>query len=306
MPAPGTRDPLTGPAATPHRTRRHLVALDIDGTLVRHDGSLSPEVIRAVSATVAAGHRVVIATGRSVLGALPVIRALGLEEGQAICSNGAVTIAVDEAAPDGYRVLRAETFHPGPVLRRLREAWPDAQIAVEVLGRGFDVCSDFGPGELEGEIRIVDSWEELATRPATRVTFRSPRGTAQDFVTLAQRLGMHGVSYAVGFTAWMDIAAAGVTKASGLERVRRHYRIAKEATLAVGDQRNDVEMLRWAAWGVAMGNAPQEVKAVADQVTGHVDDDGLVTVLDALNTVGSLTGLAAHPPAQDVKYTTSA
>ena len=53
-------------------------------------------------------------------------------------------------------------------------------------------------------------------------------------------------------------------------------------TVAVGDQRNDVEMLVWAARGVAMGNAPDEVKAIADEVTGSVTDDGLADVLDSL------------------------
>ena len=52
--------------------------------------------------------------------------------------------------------------------------------------------------------------------------------------------------------------------------------------MAVGDQRNDIEMLTWAARGVAMGQAPDEVKAVADEVTGTVDEDGLVPVLRSL------------------------
>ncbi|MBK7722079.1 MAG: HAD family hydrolase [Austwickia sp.] len=290
-----------------------LVALDIDGTTVHHDGTLTTRTREAVAATAAAGHHVVIATGRSVLGALPVLADLGLQRGYAVCSNGAVTIALDPRIPDGYRVLRTETFDPGPVLHRLRAAWPGAQIAVEVLGRGFDVCSDFGPGELEGEIRIVDSWEELASRPATRVTFRSPTGTAQDFVEMAQRLGLHGVNYAVGFTAWMDIAAEGVSKASALERVRSRLGIAKRRTLAVGDQRNDLEMLSWAACGVAMGNAPDEVKAVSDLVTGHVQQDGLATVLELLaEPAGTASArLSGLPPVgaaaqADVSYVTSA
>ncbi len=53
-------------------------------------------------------------------------------------------------------------------------------------------------------------------------------------------------------------------------------------TVAVGDQRNDIEMLQWAARGVAMGNAPDEVKVAADEVTTHVDEDGLVPVLKSL------------------------
>lgn len=281
----------------PTRPGPHLVALDIDGTTVHHDGTLTPRVRRAIADTVAGGHRVVFATGRSVLGALPVIHELGLSRGHAVCSNGAVTIVLDPRYPQGYRIVQTETFQPGPVLHRLRQAWPGAQLAVEVVGRGFDVCSDFGAGELDGEIRVVDSWEELAARPATRVTFRSPTGTAEDFIELADRLGLHGVNYAVGFTAWMDITAEGVSKASALERVRRRLRIPASQTLAVGDQRNDVEMLQWSACGVAMGNAPDAVQSVADVVTGHVNDDGLATALELLESA---------KPRLDVSYVTTA
>ncbi len=81
---------------------------------------------------------------------------------------------------------------------------------------------------------------------------------------------------------WLDINPEGVSKGSALELIRRRIGVEPVHTIAVGDQRNDFEMLRWAARGVAMGNAPDEVKAVADEVTGDVDDDGLVDVLTSL------------------------
>ena len=96
------------------------------------------------------------------------------------------------------------------------------------------------------------------------------------------RIGLHGVEYAVGWSAWLDITPEGVSKGAALEVIRRWLAIEPQYTVAVGDQRNDFEMLRWAARGVAMGNAPDEVKAVADEVTGDVDDDGLVDVLTSL------------------------
>ena len=71
-------------------------------------------------------------------------------------------------------------------------------------------------------------------------------------------------------------------EAPALELIRRKLGVEPSLTVAVGDQRNDLEMLRWAARGVAMGNAPDEVKAVADEVCGHVDDDGLADVLRSL------------------------
>ena len=125
----------TRPRAFPHTlptpAGRHLVALDIDGTTVRHDGSLSPVVADAVAATTAAGHDVVIATGRSLLASLPVVHALGLAEGYLVCSNGAVTAAIDATRPLGARILSTRTFDPAPALALLRDAWPDAQVAVE-------------------------------------------------------------------------------------------------------------------------------------------------------------------------------
>ena len=167
------------------------------------------------------------------------------------------------------------TFDPRPVLEKMRVALPDALIAVEEPGVGFKVSRHFPDGELMGQSREVD-WDELIAHPVTRVTLRQPEATAEEFMELVERAGLHGVSYAVGWSAWLDINPEGVSKASALELVRRQLRVEPIHTVACGDQRNDLEMLHWAAWGVAMGNAPDQVKAVADEVTGHVDDDGLV------------------------------
>ena len=270
-------------ARTPLGTEagRHLVALDIDGTTVHHDGALSPGVYDAVRETVAAGHDVVIATGRSLLEAWPVIDALGLRTGYAVCSNGAVTLSLDPRQRSGYRIVEEVTFDPRPALELLRDAWPGAVFAVERVGVGFDISAPFPEGNLSGEL-IVSTWETLGCAPTTRLTFYSPDAQVEEFGEAVERIGLHGVNYAVGFTAWLDVAPAGVSKASALQGVRSRLGIASTRTIGVGDQRNDLEMLQWAACGVAMGNAPEEVKAVADLVTGHVRDDGLVDVLRAL------------------------
>jgi len=258
-----------------------LIALDLDGTTIHHDGSMSQAVRDAVAQVDEAGFHIVVATGRAIVAAMPLIGQLGLANGFAVCSNGAVTLELDQGEPDGYRILETVTFDPAPALAMLRGSWPDAVVAVEELGVGFKVSAPFPDGELDGGIRVV-SWEELGSSPATRVTFRSPTGTAEDFLALVERIGLHGVNYAVGFTAWLDINPEGVSKASALEQVRHRLGVERGNTVAVGDQRNDIEMLQWAGRGVAMGNAPDEVKAAADQVTLHVDQDGLVPVLLSL------------------------
>lgn len=264
----------------------HLVALDIDGTLVDYDGRLSEPVRAAVRAVADAGHHVVIATGRAIVGTRPILDLLGLRYGYAVCSNGAVTLRLDPGLPEGQEIVDKVTFDPGPALALLHGSWPDAVVAVEEVGVGFKVSAPFPERELDGHVQVVP-WEELAATPVTRLTFRSPSATTEDFVHLAERIGLHGFNYGVGYTAWLDINPEGVSKAAALEQIRRRLGVEPGHTVAVGDQRNDVEMLRWAARGVAMGNAPDEVQAVADEVTGSVFDDGVVPILSSLLPVAA-------------------
>jgi hydroxymethylpyrimidine pyrophosphatase-like HAD family hydrolase len=259
-----------------------LVALDVDGTILDWDGELSDRVRNAVAA-VAAEHDVVIATGRAVVGTVPVLDRLGLTSGWAVCSNGAVTIRLDPALPLGYEVAEAVTFDPGPAVKLLREYLPSAVYLVE----GPDplaprlVSAPFPEHELAGVVEVV-SFAELVAAPATRVVVRSIEHTAEEFVQVMHQVGLHGVNYAVGWTAWLDLAPEGVSKASALEVVRERLGIATGQTLAVGDGRNDLEMFAWAARSVAMGQASEPVLAAADEVAGPIEDDGLAPVLEAL------------------------
>ena len=265
----------------PEPSGQVLVALDLDGTTIDHVGALSTAVRDAVSDVVEAGHHLVISTGRSIVATLPIVKMLGLERGYAVCSNGAVTLALDQRRPRGYRIVDTVTFDPRPVLSMLHDAIPDALVAVEDLGVGFKVSAPFPDGELGGEQVVVD-WEELVGHPAIRVTLRRPEASLEEFMEQVEHAGLHGVSYAVGWTAWLDINPEGVSKGSALELVRRTLRVEPADTVAVGDQRNDIEMLHWAARGVAMGQAPDEVKDAANEVTGTVEEDGLVSVLRSL------------------------
>lgn len=259
-----------------------LVALDVDGTIVHHDGHLAPrvrEAIRALEDTPQV--TVVIATGRSVLSTLPVMEALGLNTPgrPVVCSNGAVTVAATPGTAQGFELVDVVTFDPAPAVALIRTHLPDALIAVEEIGVGFKVSTPFPNGELWGEERVVPV-EELTAKPVTRVTFREPNLNSQDFADFIERIGLHGVSYAVGYSAWLDLAPEGVSKASALEMVRRSLGVEPHRTVAVGDQRNDLEMLRWAAVGYAMGQAPPEVIRAADRTTGAVEEDGLAEALE--------------------------
>ena len=258
--------------------RPALVALDVDGTIVDYDDALSEPVRDAVAAVAGRGVHVVVATGRSLHTTLPILDRLSLTTGWAVCSNGSVTLRLDPGLERGFEIADAVTFDPTPALRLLREHLPTALYAVEDVGTGYRLTAPFPPGELSGALSYVP-FEDLLEVPATRVIVRSPDHTSEQFMELTQRVGLHGVNYAVGWTAWLDLAPDGVSKASALEGVRARLGVPAGATLAVGDGRNDLEMFAWAAWSVAMGQSVPEVLAAADAVTGTVGEDGLVPVL---------------------------
>jgi hydroxymethylpyrimidine pyrophosphatase-like HAD family hydrolase len=159
------------------------------------------------------------------------------------------------------------------------EQRPRALVAVEERGIGYRVNRPFPDGELQGEFTIADV-ADLVGDPVSRVIIRDPESTADDFVALAARLGLQGTDYVVGWTAWLDLAPVGVSKASGLAHVARELGVEAADVLAIGDGRNDIEMLGWAGRGVAMGQAIDEVKEAADAVAGTVYDEGAATELD--------------------------
>ena len=261
-----------------------LVALDIDGTLFANvpstgvvEETMRPAVVEAVHRAYDAGAHVVLATGRSTWGITPVWDMIGLppdgSQVLSVASNGSVTFSYPP-----LEVRSTETFDASEIVAMLMQHVPNAAVAVEEVGVGYRINRPFPEGEITG-MMTLQTVEELVAQPVTRVIIRDPHSSEEEFVELAEKLGLHGTNYFIGWTAWLDIAPEGVSKASALEQVAAELGVARADVLAIGDGRNDVEMLRWAGRGVAMGQAPLEVQEAADDVTETVDNDGVAVEL---------------------------
>ncbi len=262
-----------------------LVALDIDGTLLKWvEGAgqnyeeIAPALYDAVHAALDAGAHIVLASGRSPHGMAPIADLLDLPgEGAdplwVVASNGAVVFRYPP-----LEVVHEETFDASRAVRQVLVEHPEALVAVEERGVGYRVNRPFPPGELSGEM-IETELHEIVGEPVSRVIIRDPSASADDFVAMAARLGLHGTDYVVGWTAWLDLSPVGVSKASGLQYVAERLGVPRSDVLAIGDGRNDIEMLQWAGRGVAMGQAVEEVIAAADHTTGTVYDDGAAVEL---------------------------
>lgn len=264
-----------------HPDHWRLVGLDIDGTLMHWGGEISEAVVEAIERVRLSRNHIVLATGRNIVATMPVAKKLGLKRGWAVTSNGAVTIRLNPGAPGGYEIVRTLTFDPRAALELIRDEMPDAFFAVEDLGVGFRVTKDFPMGELVGRQTVVD-FEALCADDVTRVVIRAPGADVAHFDDIVSRIGLNDVTYAVGYSAWLDLTPPGVSKASALEFVRGELGVDPAHTVAVGDGNNDIEMLRWANDSYAMGNAPDKVVAAAGRRVGYVEDDGVLEVLGPL------------------------
>lgn len=258
--------------------RPKLVALDVDGTIVDSDNELSDPVRDAIVAIRDAGIETVISTGRAINGVMDTVGKLGFDRGLAVASNGAVVFRYSDDDVDPVEVIHSVTFDASDAVRRVLEEVPDAIVAVEQVGSGFRVNRPFPEAEFSDQW-VIDDIETLIAEPVTRVVIRSTDHTPAEFTAIVHDLGLTGTNYFIGYSAWLDLAPEGVSKASGLDVVCERLGFTAADVLAVGDGNNDLEMLQWAGRGVAMGQSPDRVKAVADAVTGSIDEDGLATEL---------------------------
>lgn len=271
--------------------RYRLLALDVDGTLLDPDGALRPTVQQAVIAAQQLGVEVVLCTGRRFRTARPLAQALQLT-GTIVVHNGALVkdLASGETVQQCYFSLPVYQ-HVLPVLQQLSSPliYIDAfHQHVDILTEALERAHPFQREYLEDHLahcRIVDN---LTTAPVREVVMISIMADASSLQSLRpvieQVLGMQAKVHIVtnknyrGYI--LEILHPTASKWHALTHLAAQRGIAPAEILAVGDDYNDLDMIRHAGLGIAMGNAVEAVREAADYVTGSNADDGLVQALE--------------------------
>src|SRR4051794_23283831 len=268
----GSRSGAGGSAQ--HRTFR-VVASDLDGTLVRTDGSISDRTRAALHRAEVAGALVIFVTGRPPRWMRPVVEATGAS-GLAICANGALVYDLGSGEIVREHALQAESA--ARLVAALREALPGVQFAVEA-GLSFGHEPGYEPSWAMPNRRVAEV-EDLIADPVSKLLVKHPDRQAEDIHEQVVEIAGEEAVVTYSGDVLLEVSGAGVSKASTLAALCEEQGHAPAAVLAFGDMPNDVPMLRWAGHGVAVGNAHEQVLEVADEVTASNDDDGVARVLE--------------------------
>lgn len=256
--------------------RPELIAVDLDGTLLRDDLTVSERTRAALAAAAAAGIPVLPVTARSPRSTGPLTEGLGLA-GPAVCMNGALVFELEE------QVMRHHAPIEPPLGRELveevSEALPGSVFAAEIALR-FHLEPDYFTEYPVPEDAVHASATDWADQPLTKLVVRH---RDLDVADLCERVtgivGDRATSTRSG-TSFAEIMAPGVSKATGVAWVCAQRGIEPQDVLAFGDMPNDIPLLSWAGWGVAMGSAPSDVQGAADEVTSVSHDDGVAEVVE--------------------------
>jgi Cof subfamily protein (haloacid dehalogenase superfamily) len=257
-----------------------LVASDLDGTLVRSDGSLDDRTRRAIEAAECAGAIVVFCTARPHRG-LADLAYPAPHHTVAICNNGAMlwdlhTESVIETSPLEPAIARE-------LVALLEAELPGGAWAVERTG-GFGHEPGYVTRWPIPEDTIVAAVHALIAEPAVKLMLRHDRLTADMLLERARELCGHlaELSHSSTTDALLEISAAGVSKATALARLCEQRGIDRRHVVAFGDMPNDLPMLAWAGHAVAVANAHPDVLAAANEVTASNDESGVALVLERL------------------------
>jgi Cof subfamily protein (haloacid dehalogenase superfamily) len=258
-----------------------LIATDLDGTIVRSDGTISARTAAALERVERAGATLVFVTGRPPRWMREIADAVA-HRGLAICANGAVVYDLRTET-----IVRTHLIEPEVIaeaVQRLRSAVPEFTFAVE-YGTGFVFEAHYDLGHWDSEAlggRPVDG-EGLVSRPGTKLLAFHPSAHPDSLMDKAEKAvgDLVTVTHSSG-RGLLEMSAQGVDKASALAELCADCGVPAADVLAFGDMPNDLPMLTWAGRSYAVANAHPDVLAMVGGHTARNDDDGVAQVLERL------------------------
>lgn len=277
-----------------HKSRRYrLLVADIDGTLLNSNREVPPAVLSGVRAAQAKGVRVCLATGRIWTSAEPFFRAIGADP-PAILYNGG--LVYDFVANRVLRRVPLAYEHARVVLELLREmseVQPHLYVDDKVyIGRLNKHTERYRRKDMLAVEEVGDLLAFLPPEPMKILIV----GARQDLSRVMERIRGLPVEINAVFSeeTYLEILPAGSSKGEALEVVADALQIPLTSVIAVGDNLNDLEMIRRAGLGVAMGNAPEALRSQADYVTATNDEGGLAEVIERF-IIGGSSGSLSSP-----------
>lgn len=263
-----------------------VIATDVDGTLLRSDHTISPRTLATLTDALGAGWPVIPISGRHPYSILPLVDRTPLL-GYCVGSNGAV--GMNLVTEQVLFELTIEVDAQREFVARMRQAVPGVMCAsIRDAGRtfypevGYVGLMDVGDHGRNDTHLPEYALAKVLSTPSLKLAVRHRHVGEDVLLAVARDLAVPGVHPSTSGAPFLEVAAGGVTKASGMALMCELLGLRREDVVAFGDNLNDVELLEWAGHGVAMGNALPEAKAAADEVTASNDDDGLALVVERL------------------------
>jgi Cof subfamily protein (haloacid dehalogenase superfamily) len=266
-----------------------LLATDLDGTLLRMDGTISARTRAALQAAESAGLVIVFVTGRPVRWLDDVIEQTG-HLGVAVGGNGAIVYDLHDA-----QVLAAHPLAPDDARKvavDIRRRFPEVAFASESLD-GFAAepayVHDWAINpNLDRYGRplpkpAVGDLETVTGQPLLKLLAKDRGADVDEFLTSVDALlaGRATATHSSSF-GLLEISAPGISKATGLAEVAALHGIEREEIAAIGDMPNDIPMLEWVGTSYAVSNGHPAARAAAQQVVGSNDDDAVASVIESI------------------------
>ena len=259
-----------------------MLAFDLDGTLLKSNGSLSPRVKKAVHEAHNQGFVIVLATGRPWAMTKPVADLLGCVD-YGVCLNGAVVIDANNERIIDRRSMRTQQAIDAAA--RARHLLGNVALAADMADGSHiwehSFVSDFPPG-LVIEAKKVDDALSVIDGPVLTWLVDAPNHPGLSAVGILTGRLPEGTEVRPSGLGTPEIVLTGVSKASGLTLISNAHSIASSEVMAFGDGLNDLEMLKWAGRSIAMANGHQQALESAAEIAPANDADGVAEILERL------------------------